>query len=61
MLDTLRPAHVGDVYEAVNAFFDLDKRTEVGEISDSPVHPGTDRITLVDGSPRIGFELLDAE
>ena len=61
MLDLLGPAQVADVHEAVNTFLKLYEYAEVGEVADSCGMPGVDGIFFCDGSPRIGFELLDTE
>src|SRR3954454_16746886 len=56
MLEAAVPRHVGDVNQSVDAVFDFDESTEVGEVADLARDDGADRITLGDGVPRILFE-----
>src|SRR5689334_6307034 len=61
MLNTLRPAHVGDVNQTVNARLDLDERAEAGEVAHLSIEPRADRILLRKHHPRILLRLLHAE
>src|SRR5689334_19963201 len=61
MLNTLRPAHVGDVNQTVNARLDLDERAEAGEVAHLSIEPRADRILLRQHHPRILLRLLHAE
>ena len=61
MADLLRPGHVGDVQQSVDAFFELDEGPVVGQISNAPNDAGARRVLLLDKRPRIRFRLLHAE
>src|SRR6478752_5613732 len=61
MLHTLRPAHVGDVNEAVDAWLDLDERPEAREVANLPVDARADRVLERQYHPRILLRLLHAE
>ena len=61
VLDFLGPRKVGDVDEAVNALFNLDKHAEVGEVAHLGRVAAADGILLFDVLPRIVLELLDAK
>ena len=43
MADLARPRHVGDVQQAVDAFFQLDERTVVGQVADLALDHAVDR------------------
>ena len=58
MADLARPAHVGDVQETVDPFFDLDERAVVGEVADGALDRGTGRVLLGDQVPGVGLGLL---
>src|SRR5579863_8798732 len=61
MLNTLGPAQVGDVDEAVDAIFDFEESAEVGEIADPAFNGHADGEFLVERVPRVGGELAHAE
>ena len=61
VLDLLAPAEVADVDKTVNAFFEFNEDTEVGEVADNGGVLAAHRIFVGDRQPRIGHELLDAE
>src|SRR5215211_6241155 len=61
MLHALRPAHVGDVNEAVDARLDLDERTEAREVANLAVDARADRVLERQHHPRILLRLLHAE
>src|SRR6185436_3514339 len=47
--------------EAINSIFDLDKRTEVSQVTNASVNTCADLITLVQRLPRVLLHLLHAE
>ena len=61
MLDLLRPAEVRDVYQTVDAFFELNEQAKVREVANDAFLLGVDRVTLVDLGPRVLLQLLQAE
>src|SRR5688500_3665741 len=61
MLHALRPAHVGDVNEAVDAGLDLDERAEAREVPDLAVDARAHRVLERQHHPRILLRLLHAE
>ena len=61
MLDALGPGQIGDVNQTVDALFDFDEGAEVRQLAHPPLHHRADAIAVLDGGPRIGLELLDAE
>ena len=61
MLDALRPGEVGNVDQTVDAWLDLDKYTEVGDVADLATHDRSGGIALGDVLPRIGLELFHAQ
>lgn len=61
MFDALNPRDIGDVDEAVDAFFDTDKDAEVGDIADLADDLATEGIFLFELAPRVGFDLFHAE
>src|SRR3982751_455861 len=61
VLDALRPAHVGDVNEAVDTGLDFDERAEAGQVSHLAVDPRPDRVLERQHDPRILLRLLHAE
>lgn len=61
VVDAASPAHVRDVHHAVDAFFEFDEGTEVGQVSHLAMDAGTRWIVVADHIPRIGFELADTE
>src|SRR6185437_16356211 len=61
MLDTLGPAHVGDVNQAVDPRFDLDERAEAREVANLAVDARADRVAERQHHPRILLRLLHAE
>ncbi len=61
MRDPLRPRHLGDVDEPLDALLQLDEGAVVGEAHDLAVHAHADRESLGDARPRIGHDLLHAE
>src|SRR6185436_7159969 len=46
MLNALRPRHVGDVNQAIDAGLDLDERTKAREVPNLAAEPRADRIFL---------------
>ena len=61
VLDLLRPAEVADVDQAIDAFFEFDEDTEVGEVTHGGGVLRTNRIAVGDVGPRVGHQLLHAE
>ena len=61
MLHPLRPAHLADVDEALDALLELDERAVVGERDDLALDARADRILLVGAVPRVLLDLLQAE
>src|SRR3569623_643159 len=61
MLHALRPAHVGDVDQTVDARLDLDERAEAREVAHLAVDPRAHRILVRQHDPRILLRLLHAE
>src|SRR3954451_18002270 len=61
MLPALGPAPGRDMYEAINAVFDLDERAEVSEIADATFDDGPGRIGLGEMLPWVLEQLLHAE
>src|SRR5581483_513648 len=57
----LRPRHLGDVDQPLEAALDLDERAVVGEAHDLALDPGADRHPLRHGRPRVRHDLLHAE
>ena len=53
VLDALGPGEVGDVDEAVDAVFDLDKGAEVGEVADSALDNGAGGVLVLERLPGI--------
>ena len=61
VLDLLRPRHLGDVDEALDAFLELHERAVVGEADHLALHLGAARVLEGGGGPGIGLELLVAQ
>ena len=59
--DFLCPADVGDMDETVDAVFDADEETEIGNVADFALDDGADGIFLFEDFPGIGFGLFHAE
>src|SRR5262249_37778073 len=58
VLDALSPGHIRNVDEAIDAFFQSDKRPKVRQITDFALDFTPDRIALVHRSPRVRLDLL---
>src|SRR4051812_43291304 len=61
VLQALAPRHVGDVDQAVDALFDFDERTELGQVADLAGDRRADRVLLGQLVPRVALDLLQAE
>src|SRR6266545_3810747 len=61
LLHALRPAHLGDVDEPLDALLELDERAVVGERDDLSLHARADGILLVGAVPRVLLDLLEAQ
>jgi len=59
--DLLRPRHVGDVQQAVDALLDLDEGAVAREVPDGALDDGADRVVLLDHVPGVHLRLLHAE
>src|SRR6185312_15259382 len=57
----LGPRHLGDVDQAFDARLELDERAVVGDVGDTAVEAGVQRILRLDALPRIVQQLLHAE
>src|SRR5690606_34064311 len=57
----VRPIHLGDVHEALDALLDLDEATVVGDVRHAAEETRTRRIAPRQVFPRIRAELLQAE
>ena len=55
------PRHVRDVQQAVDALFNLDEGTVVGEIPNGAIDDGADGVPRGDHIPRVGLGLLHAQ
>src|SRR5215470_980370 len=53
MLDALGPAQVRNVYQTIDAVFDLDERSEVGQVAHAAFNVGACRVALHQMLPRI--------
>src|SRR4029434_9294972 len=61
VLDALRPGHIGNVDETIDAFFESDKGPKVGQITNFAFDFTSHRVALIDGRPRVGLNLLHAQ
>ena len=61
MRDLANPAHIADVKQTVDAFFDFDESAVVGEVANDALDAHTDRVFLIDRFPRVARRLFDAE
>src|SRR6516164_9335636 len=61
MLDLLRPMQIGNVYKTVDAFFDADKNTEVGDVPHRSFDNAADRIFLFRRLPGIRHHLFESK
>src|SRR5215472_2460868 len=61
MLHPLGPRQIGNVNQPVNALFDFDESAEIGELSYAAFDNGADGVTVSNGGPWIGLELLNAQ
>src|SRR5581483_6463104 len=61
MLHLFGPVEVRDVHQAIDAFFDLDKHTEVGDTLNLPVNARTDGMISPHLLPRVRPHLLESE
>ena len=59
--DLLRPAHLGDVDQALDAVFKLNKRAVWHDVDNLALHAAAFRIFDVNGIPRVPVLLLQAE
>ncbi len=61
VLHPLRPAHLGDVDQALDALLELDEGAVVGEAHHLALDAGPDRVLLVGPVPRVLLDLLQAQ
>src|SRR6266481_1339072 len=61
MLYAFGPAQIADVHQAVDALFDFDERTEVGQIAYAALDGSSHRILVVQSIPRIRGQLSHAQ
>src|SRR5215472_3946801 len=61
VLDAAGPGNVRHMHQSVHAVFDLDKSSEVGQITHPTLDPGPDLIPLMKRAPGIVLNLLHAE
>ena len=61
MGDALGPRHFGHVQQALDTALQLDKGAVIGQADDFSVHATLDRITLGNGEPGIGNQLLETQ
>ena len=59
MLDFLGPAEVRNVDQTVNSFFKFDEQAEVGEVANCSLLLRLQRISLINFSPWVLFQLLE--
>ena len=55
------PVHFGHVYQALDARFDLHKRTVIGDVGDLAEHAGALRVAPCNPGPGVVAQLLDAQ
>ena len=61
MLDLLGPMKIRDMHEAIDAFFDTDEDTEVGDVAHRPLDDAADWIFVFGRLPRIRHDLFETE
>src|SRR6058998_1461012 len=61
ILDALRPAHIADVHQPIESFFDLDERAELRDVAHLAGHDRAYWILFRDEQPGIRLRLLDAQ
>src|SRR6266702_2273899 len=61
MLDALRPRHIRDMHQAVDAVLDADKHAEVGHVLDLTFDSGAGRIFIGNRRPGIFGNLLESQ
>ncbi len=61
VLDMLRPAHLADMHQPLDAGFDLDEGAVLGEADHAALHLLADLVLAVDLVPQVGVKLLQAE
>ena len=61
MLDAARPGNVRNVNQPINAVFDFNKCSEVGEVANLAVNAVADLISFAESAPGIVLHLLHAE
>ena len=61
VLDPLGPAHVRNVYQAIDSWLDLNERTERGQVADRTGQLGAGRVLHRQRQPRVLFDLFHTE
>src|ERR1051326_824255 len=61
VLDAFRPGKIGNMYQPIDPFFNLDERTEIRQLANAAFNHGADTVAFRDRSPGIGLQLLDAQ
>ncbi len=61
MLQPLRPSHLREVNQALDALLQLDKRAVVGNREHAAMHMRTHRVALAGVQPRVRRQLLEAQ
>ena len=60
MAYVLGPGHLGDMYQALDAFLQFDEGTVVGDRDDFATNLGVGRIFILDIFPRVRGQLLES-
>src|SRR5437763_11135111 len=61
MLHALRPGHLADMNQALDALLQFNERAVVGHANDASANVSADRIAMLGIEPRIGRELLESQ
>ena len=61
VFDTVCPGDVGDVDESIDAFFDTDEDTEVGDVAYFTDEFAIDRVFVLQQAPGVGLNLFHTE
>ena len=59
--DLASPRHIGDVQQTIDALFEFDKRTVVGQVADTTVDLFVDRILFLNLVPWVVLSLLHTQ
>src|SRR6185369_7726636 len=61
MLYLFRPGYIRNMYETIDALFQLDKSTKISQVSDPAVDLRTNGVTQIDCFPWVVLELLHSK